>query len=31
MTFSHYEPVPKELEAKIVEEAKKSREQEKEA
>jgi elongation factor G len=31
MTFSHYEPVPKELEARIVEEAKKTKEQEKEA
>jgi elongation factor G len=29
-TFSHYEPMPKELEAKVIEEAKKHREKEKE-
>jgi len=28
MTFSHYEPVPKELEIRIIEEAKKAREKE---
>ena len=28
MTFSHYEPIPKELEARIIEEAKKNREKE---
>jgi elongation factor G len=29
-TFSHYEPMPKEIEAKVIEEAKKHREKEKE-